>query len=181
MPTIFSHAFFAGAVAVPFRKSKHFKRLLFAGAICSMLPDADAIGFLFGIPYESVWGHRGITHSAFFALLLSAAITLHFFKQPQLKKSRPVIFFYLFIVTLSHPLLDAFTNGGLGVALLAPFDTARYFFPWRPILVSPMGAGFISTRGLATLLSEFIWIWIPSIILGAISICTNARKNNSVS
>jgi hypothetical protein len=32
-------------------------------------------------------------------------------------------------VTASHGMLDAMTDGGLGVAFFAPFDNARYFFP----------------------------------------------------
>ena len=57
-----------------------------------------------------------------------------------------VIFSFLFASTLSHGLVDMLTNGGLGVALLAPFDNGRYFFPFRPIEVSPLGiANFLPT------------------------------------
>jgi len=48
---------------------------------------------------------------------------------------------YFFLATASHGLLDALTDGGLGVAFFAPFDNHRYFLPWRPIHVSPIGAG----------------------------------------
>jgi inner membrane protein len=40
---------------------------------------------------------------------------------------------------VTHPLLDALTDGGSGVMLLFPFSTDRFFFPWRPIHVSPLG------------------------------------------
>jgi len=64
--------------------------------------------------------------------------------------------------------LDALTNGGLGVAFFSPFDTQRYFFPWTPIQVSPIGASrFFSTRGIDVLWSEIVWIWGPAILLGA--------------
>jgi inner membrane protein len=56
-----------------------------------------------------------------------------------------------FLITASHGILDAFTNGGLGIALFSPFDNSRYFFPFRPIQVSPIGAGFFSMRGLRVL------------------------------
>jgi inner membrane protein len=70
----------------------------------------------------------------------------------------------IFAATASHGLLDGLTNGGLGVAFFAPFDSARYFFPLRPILVSPIGVGaFLSQRGLSVLLSEMTWVWPPSI------------------
>jgi inner membrane protein len=75
---------------------------------------------------------------------------------------------YFAAVTFSHPLLDMLTNGGLGVALLAPFSNERFFFPWRPVQVSPIGAGFFSERGVAVILSELVWIWIPSFLIAAI-------------
>jgi inner membrane protein len=37
------------------------------------------------------------------------------------------------VATASHGILDAFTNGGLGVAFFAPFDKTRYFFPVTPM------------------------------------------------
>ena len=53
------------------------------------------------------------------------------------------------------------TSGGLGVALLWPWHEQRYFAPWRPILVSPFANGFFSARGMATLVSELRWVWLP--------------------
>src|SRR5260370_23160296 len=38
---------------------------------------------------------------------------------------------------ITHPLLDALTDGGSGVMLLFPFSEERMFFPWRPIHASP--------------------------------------------
>ncbi len=68
----------------------------------------------------------------------------------------------VFLVTLSHGLLDAMTNGGLGVAFFSPFDTTRYFLPWRPIRVSPVGVGrFFSAQGVAILASEIEYVWLP--------------------
>jgi inner membrane protein len=58
-----------------------------------------------------------------------------------------------------------FTNGGRGVALFAPFSAERFFFPWRPIEVSPIGLDFFSERGFGVISSEIIWIWIPSAII----------------
>jgi len=63
---------------------------------------------------------------------------------------------------MSHGLLDAFTDGGLGIAFFAPFDPTRYFFSWRPIAVSPIGISqFFSLWGLSVLLTEAIWIGLP--------------------
>jgi inner membrane protein len=58
------------------------------------------------------------------------------------------------------------TNGGLGVAFFSPFTNSRYFFPFHPIMVSPIGAGrFFSLKGLAIIRSEALWLWIPSAVI----------------
>jgi len=70
------------------------------------------------------------------------------------------------LATASRGFLDAMTDGGLGVAFFSPFDNHRYFFPWRPIRVSPIGIGrFFSPRGLDVLQSELLWIWLPAGLL----------------
>jgi len=70
--------------------------------------------------------------------------------------------------------LDAMTDGGLGIAFFSPFHTARYFFPFTPIAVSPIGAHFFSERGLSVLLSEFRWVWFPSIVFAVLAV--SARR-----
>ena len=150
-------------------KSKTFKSRLVSkkfwilGAICAMLPDADVIGFQFGIKYQSLWGHRGFSHSIVFALLLGIAVTLFFYRKSFGTREGWLYIFFFTLCTISHGVLDALTNGGLGVAFFAPFDTTRYFFPWRPIQVSPIGASkFFSHWGLKVIFSELIWIGIPA-------------------
>lgn len=68
---------------------------------------------------------------------------------------------FVFVCAASHPLLDAMTSGGLGVALAWPWSEHRFFAPWRPIRVSPFAPQFFSARGIATLLSELRWVWLP--------------------
>jgi inner membrane protein len=73
---------------------------------------------------------------------------------------------YFFLATASHGFLDAMTDGGLGVAFFSPLDNHRYFLPFRPIHVSPIGAGrFFTHRGLEVLQSELLWIWLPAALL----------------
>lgn len=124
--------------------------------LLACLPDADVIGFKFGVPYESQWGHRGFTHSLVFAIVMGFLTTLFF------KEKKKSVFLLATLSTFSHPLSDMLTNGGLGVALWWPFDTSRYFFPWRPIQVSPIGIGnFIGMRGVYVLASEVLVMWLP--------------------
>lgn len=130
----------------------------------SILPDVDVIFHFAGVPYESEWGHRGFTHSLAFALICGIICTLFF---PEKKKS---VFLLATLSTFSHPLSDMLTDGGLGVALWWPFDTTRYFFPLRPVRVSPIGVGnFIGWRGVQVLVSEILVLWIPLIGLGLLS------------
>src|SRR5215468_7797487 len=93
--------------------------LLLTGVACSVIPDLDVIGFKFGVTSEHMLGHRGFTHSIVFAVALGALLTYTLFRTGH--HGRWVVFLYLVVSTLSHPLLDMLTNGGRGVALLAPF------------------------------------------------------------
>ena len=96
--------------------------------VCCLLPDADVLGLFVGIPYEHVLGHRGITHSIAFAILIGIVVpTLAVPTIPLWSRRYGVLVIYFGLVTLSHGFLDAFTDGGLGIAFFAPFDSTRYF------------------------------------------------------
>lgn len=42
----------------------------------------------------------------------------------------------------------------------------RYFLPWRPVKVSPIGlAEFFTPYGVEVLASEVTWIWLPAGLL----------------
>ncbi|WBX76710.1 metal-dependent hydrolase [Tenacibaculum ovolyticum] len=164
MASIFGHALAAFALGKGFSKTIVNWKFILLGIICAIIPDADVIGFSFGIKYESFWGHRGFSHSLLFALILGVLITVIFYSRIFFSKKGVILILYFTICTASHAVLDALTTGGLGVAFFSPFDTTRYFFPWRPIKVSPIGvARFFSDRGIKVVLSELIWIGIPSI------------------
>lgn len=48
----------------------------------------------------------------------------------------------------------------------SPFDTARYFLPFRPVEVSPINiARFLQGRGLRVMASELLWIWLPALVV----------------
>ena len=145
--------------------------------LCAMMPDADVVAFSFGIPYGHMLGHRGLTHSLPFAVMTGLLVTaLAFRGVPFFSRSWWGLVVYFSLVTASHGILDAFTDGGLGVAFFAPFDGTRHFFPWRPLRVSPIGSdAFFTTRGLETLLSEIKWIWIPSLLSIGVALATRRR------
>jgi inner membrane protein len=165
MPSIFTHAAVAVSIGTCFYPSVP-RQALAVGAVCSVIPDLDVVGFSFGVHYGDFLGHRGFTHSLLFAFLLAAAAALLFGDANAPGRSLFLLVAYFFLATASHGLLDAMTDGGLGVAFFAPFSTARYFLPWTPVRAAPIGLlRFFSMRGLTVFLSELVWIWIPAGLL----------------
>jgi inner membrane protein len=157
MSTIFTHALTGAALAAIAEDAPSGKTIT-AAALCAVIPDADGIGYMLGIPYASFFGHRGFVHSLTFAALLALLVTWLFFRG-----DRPLLHFLIFFAaTAGHGILDAMTDGGLGVAFFSPFDTTRYFFPFRPLEVPPIGIRpFFSRWGLSVLKSEILWVWLP--------------------
>jgi inner membrane protein len=166
MPSIFTHAV-AGVAIGQFQRPDRRPRGFWAWtAVCAMLPDADVFGLLFGVPYDSVLGHRGLSHSLLFAGAVGALAAWTWGRD---RATAVAIFLNCFVVTASHGFLDGFTDGGRGVAFFAPFDATRYFFPWRPVHVSPIGAYFFTAVDdtgrpywIRVVGSEMMWIWLPS-------------------
>lgn len=177
MPTIFSHAIFAGFTGKAILKkpvSGWFWLLL---AACAIIPDADIIGYSLGVQRGSMLSHRGFTHSIAFAILFGGVTALFARKFLKTNLSFAKLFVFFSLATLSHPLLDMLTNGGSGVALFAPLSNARFVFPWRPIEVSPIGLRFFTDRGWVVIVSEFVWVWLPAVALFVLSsIVRKGRK-----
>jgi len=161
----FTHAIAGLAIGTAFQGRQTPARYWVLGATFAALPDLDGIGFWLGVPYESTFGHRGFSHSIVFAAM-AAALGLLAFRGRAFEAERTRIWTYLFLATASHGVLDAMTTGGGGVAFFAPVVNERYFFPWRPIPVSPMSIRrFFSERGVRILASELVFVWIPAAII----------------
>lgn len=166
MASAFSHIAVPIAIRLAVGKKSFPWQLFLFALFVSVAPDLDSVAFRFGIPYESQWGHRGFTHSIFFAVIFSfiPVIYYRFFKTSRLN-----VYLFSFASMVSHGILDAFTTGGLGVAFLWPFNSERYFFPWRVIEVSPINIGrFFTHKGVSVLLSELYYVWLPCLVLGTI-------------
>ena len=173
MPTIFTHAVVPLMLGGAAGRRVFNRRLLAAGAISAMLPDADVLAFKLHVAYADNFGHRGATHSIAFALLLGFAA---FIGHRRLESTPWRSAGFVGWAALSHPLLDACTNGGLGVALWWPFSDIRWFAPFHPIAVSPIGARFFSERGWHVIASEFCWVWMPTAMVAA---CIAAWRRTS--
>lgn len=167
MATLFTHALAAASLGQAGKPNwRSDWRFWYIAVLCSILPDVDILGFRFGIRYGDLWGHRGMTHSLLFAAVVALIMAFRF---GLVAAERWKMMLLLFVVTASHGVLDALTNGGLGVAFFSPFDRERYFFPRTPVQVSPIGAGgFFSARGLDVVGSEIAWLWGPILVVGVI-------------
>jgi inner membrane protein len=127
----------------------------------SLLPDVDVVGFAIGIAYADPWGHRGATHSIAMAVALGLAIGC---VAAGLRRPGRRTALVAMAVLASHALLDTMTDGGLGCALLWPVSLARYFAPWRPIPVAPIGLGFLSIEGAFIALIE-LGFFLPLVLI----------------
>jgi len=185
MASIFTHAFVAYGATTIINQHPLWRRCLFFAIALSILPDADVIGFLIGVPYGDPWGHRGATHSIVFSIGVAALTTALFFRAYFNDKAKLFsVFVVLFLSAISHGILDALTNGGLGIGFFWPFDNTRYFFPYHPVQVSPIGIReFFSEYGLKVLLSEFIFIILPATALIIVNklFLKNVTKNKAIS
>jgi inner membrane protein len=168
MASAFGHALLGATLGKLLLPSRPYWPWWLLAAACAVLPDADVVGFKFGIAYDSLWGHRGLTHSILAAAALASGLVgltqlFRAGRQPAAKR----LWALLFLATVSHGLLDAMTTGGLGVAFLSPFEQQRYFFDFRPIQVSPIGVRrFAGAAAWRVLRSEALWVGIPCLLLG---------------
>ena len=146
MPTVVTHAAVPIALDLGVGRGVISRRLLLAGVVAAVLPDPDVVAFPLGIPYADQLGHRAATHSLLFAAVVAVvgaacARALH--------TTFGRALWFLFLATVSHGGLDAFTNGGVGIAFLWPWSAERHFAPFQIIEVSPIGLGrFRSERGV---------------------------------
>ena len=172
MPSLISHAVVGLAAGVAVSAKHSQESLVLLCIISSTFPDIDGIAFALGIPYKSLLGHRGFFHSIPFAFLLSTIIVHIGF--PHVKIFSHLWFYWqtiFFCISLSHSILDAMTEGGMGVAFFSPFSNKRYLLPWKPMIACPLRIeDFFSEWGKIVAKSEFLWVWLPSFILIFISL-----------
>lgn len=163
MASAFGHGIAAYGIGKLFPKKVMTRKVFTLGILSSILPDIDVIAFNFGISWDSMWSHRGFTHSICVAIIWSLILIVVFHRKNELSTKTKVSLYY-FITTASHGIFDGMTNGGNGIAFFAPFSAERYFLPGEVIQVSPLGVkNFFSEWGIEVLKSEFIYIALPSL------------------
>src|SRR2546427_1558740 len=118
MPTVLAHPALPLAIGLGLGRQIISGRLLAAGVAASILPDVDVLAFPLGVQYGSALGHRGFTHS--FAFALAAALMgggCHRALRTRFSRA----FLFILASAASHGILDAFTNGGVGLRGLWAF------------------------------------------------------------
>jgi inner membrane protein len=167
MATIYTHAFTGvGLASVLTPRPKPLLYWLLAGFL-PVLPDFDSLWLA---PYGSAYGHRGFTHSLAFAAaagLVAAAASFH-----SLRVRFLPLFGLFFLVTASHGVLDALTNGGFGIPFLWPFSDARWG-PCGPINVSDIAFEFPNPRTSRAVRTELLYVWLP---IGAVVLLVQAYR-----
>ena len=160
MASAITHFIVGAAIALPAMESRALRPVMPAWALpvtagmCAAAPDLDTwLMFGFGIPRGSIFSHRGFFHSPFF-LILSAALLAATVAARHGRRTVAWLALMWAVSAVTHPLLDMLTDGGSGVMLLIPFSTGRFFFPWRPIRVSPLTIGRFFDRAGPILWSE---------------------------
>ena len=157
MASPWAHAIAGAAVGAFYQAPRHRRRVITLAAICAVAPDLDLIGWPLGISPFALLGHRGLSHSIAFAVVLGgiAATAL----LPAIaRRERAAAAAALILATGTHSLLDALTTyAPTGPAFWAPFSNHRYRFSWMPLTG---GGGFKTDFG-----QEALYVCLPALVL----------------
>ncbi len=127
-------------------------------ALLPVVPDLDVFSTY---AYGSLLGHRGITHSLLFALLLSGIAAIATARWFRVHWWSLMILFFLIVA--SHGLLDAMTKGGENIPFFWPLG-GRYG-NWGPLPVSDIAFDLPDPRYSRAIRAELLWVWLPTIVL----------------
>ena len=127
VPSAFAHALVGASLASALPAKRRIAG--FGGVLAALAaaPDLDVVAFRFGIPYEHPLGHRGVTHSLPFAMLLGA-LSWPLWRRvlPDGAGSAAAL---TALAIRVHGILDAFTDAGLAWGSCFPSTTAATSHP----------------------------------------------------
>ena len=90
----------------------HGRKAILAGAVLATLPDLDVL-VQYADPISAMTHHRGFSHSLFLLSALALLCTLLWRTiKPDKRYSASWLFLTLWLVFITHPLLDSFTSFG---------------------------------------------------------------------
>lgn len=172
MASPWAHAL-AGAAVGALYQGPERRRVMTLAAICAVAPDLDLIGWPLGVPFEAPLGHRGLTHSIPFAMLIGVAAAGAFLRMLP-SRDRVIAGVALILATATHGVLDALTTySPTGPAFWAPFSNARYRFLWTPLTG---GGGARTSFGL-----EALYVCLPALaVIVAVEWWRRARSRRTL-
>jgi inner membrane protein len=160
MASLTTHATVAALVTLPVIRSPRLRELMpgwmLALSVCILATICDldtGAHRLLGIPPENILSHRALFHSPFFALA-GSAILAAVVARGRGRQMFAWLWMLWAAAMMTHPLLDALTDGGRGLMLLLPFSRERMFFHWRPIHTPDPASARLVWRGLLGRASE---------------------------
>jgi len=171
MATIYTHA--AVGVGLGYVFARHRLPPLFwlLAGFLPVIPDLDVFS---NAPYGRALGHRGFTHSLVFALAVAGVVAALTFRRFRVNFWDLLGFF--FVITASHGILDAFTNGGYGIPFFWPLADRR-FGPWGPIQVADIGFEFPDPWTSRSVRSELLYVWLPLVVLVGLVAAVRWRRD----
>jgi inner membrane protein len=165
MATIYTHAVVGLGLAKVFTSRRLPPLFWILAGLLPIVPDFDSFS---SYSYGSMWGHRGFTHSLCFALgigLIAAGAASRCLKID----FWPLLGFF-FLITASHGILDALTDGGFGIPFFWPFSPHRYG-PYGPIHVADIGFEIPDPRVSRSVRTELLYVWLPlAVVVGVVTI-----------
>lgn len=142
-----THIVLGAAIGEAMLGKKIGKKGMLWGALANSLPDIDVAANFFADPVNALLIHRGITHSIFFAAVISPLLAYLFYRTHS-KYFLTYKFCLLFFLTaiIAHDAIDVCTAYGTG--LLEPFSHQRFstnsIFVADPLYTLPLLISFIT-------------------------------------
>jgi len=141
-------------------------------AVLPIIPDLDVFS---SAAYGTWLGHRGVTHSLVFALLLgviTAGVAFRYFRVRWWSLSA-----LFFVIIASHGLLDALTWGGEGIPFFWPLE-GRYG-NWGLLPLSDVPLDLPDPRYSRSIRSELLWVWLPTGLLVGLAMAYRRWKRDA--
>ncbi|MAT54100.1 MAG: hypothetical protein CMN32_06430 [Saprospirales bacterium] len=119
---ILTHIVIGASSSVVLFEDQLGKRTALVGGLAALVPDVDTLLTLFYDQADSLLLHRGLSHSIFFILFLSASTSILLRLR---NNSNPIRWgMVVFVALTSHVLLDVMTS--YGTRILHPFSDSQF-------------------------------------------------------
>lgn len=152
----------AGRTAEPGGRLSWRWMLWFVALSCAA--DLDFAFVALGAPYNSLWGHRGVSHSLVAALLAGVATA---WVARRWRRGAVGAGVAGFLVYASHIVFDCLNVGSLGVPWFWPLTSVYYTLPWHPIPAVESARDFLTPAGIPVLAAEallFAPFWLYGLL-----------------